>query len=774
MTHDEDTEAPQDEALEPMDDGDESTFDPCDFVLEEFESDEEYYRHWHQQIPEEVEFVLDQVQYRDDNGHTLEDDEAQAKDLTLLSTSRRKWSQIAATPTYINCYPISFDDNDPLAAERVKWALEHEVYNPAKMYRRKRRRAIIGAVVGRVWYMSAEWDGDLGEIVYRTKAPTDVFPAQGWQDIHDPQCPYVKVRDELTVGEVRNLARRYGQLSEEEILEIVADSTAGDSKGASKPSSRIPGMVNLQSAGGEGRPGASRKDVVQVLTCMYREDPERATLEDEQDETPLDPSEQFMRCWTCEHETKDHPTEDDGTLPDEGEQCPVCAAKAQQDGTDPQAVPRMEAVRALQPWRTEIKYPNGRWIVVLLNQRKCIFDGDWPYKKPNGMGTLRSFPLMQARIYDDPRYPIPHSDVSWQWNQQALATYMLQWAVDQMRTSGRVIFLPYRGIVDERGRPWQMSNRIDQVAFVKDPMMAEAVKDFQPRGLPDSWGLLYSQLISGFKGNLGTGELGLGPEQSKNLPVGTVHAIMESGDIPTDDATGMIRDEEGLWLGVIADMIQCCWDRNRWVRYLGKDGQAAYEYFSGADLCAVDVMITGDPGFDVLQAAKLDRMKVWFEMTPPQRKLAGEMLNLEPTRMSRYEQDEQQFMQTQKPPPPPPEKILSAIGSALSGIASIVKAAPGLVTVAQVEQILAIGGIQPDPMADATPAAPPPPTGGTTPPDGLPPNGMRGPGPAPNMSGSPRPDRQLPPAPGVSNSRDGGISQLSPELQQGLSAMVAG
>lgn len=758
------------EANETVHDGDElSSFDPVDFVLREFESDVEYYRTWHEQIPEEVEFVLDQVQYRDDMGHTLDDEDAQAKDTTLLNMARRKWSQIAASPTYINCYPVSQDGNDPLAAERTKWGLEHEVYNPAKMYRRKRRRAIIGCVVGRVWYLSAEWDSDLREVVYRTKAPIDVFPAPGWQDLHDPQCPYVKVRDEITVDEARNLARRYGQLTEEEILEIESDADAADSKGASKPSSRIPGMVNLRNMGEDG-PGSSRRNTVQVLTSMYRGDPERAVLEEELDPEDLSSDEQFMRCWTCEYETKDHPTQEDGSFPDTGEPCPNCAAKVQSEGGDPDTAPKMEAVRQLQPWRTEIKYPRGRWIVVLPNSRKCIYDGEWPYKKPNDQGTLRSFPLAQFRIYDDPRHAIPHSDVSWQWNQQALATYMLQWAVDQMRTSGRVIFLPYRGIVDERGRAWQMSNRIDQIAFVKDPMMANAVKDFQPRGLPDSWGLLYSQLVSGFKSNLGTGELGLGPEQSKNLPVGTVHAIMESGDIPTDDATGMIRDEEGLFLGVVADMLQCCWDRNRWVRYLGQDGQQAYEYFSGADLTAVDVMITGDPGFDVLQSAKLDRMAAWFKMTPPQRKLAGELLNLEPSRMAKFEQDEQQFAQSQSPPPPPPEKVLSAIGAALTGIANVYKIAPGLVTQDQVEQILSIGGIHPPGIPGAGgPAGP----GVAT--SGMPglhallaAHGAGGP-----MSGETPQDQNVKPAPGT-DLQMGGVHSLSPMLQKGLSAMVAG
>lgn len=754
-TDDDATEAADSSAAEPF-----SDFDSARYVLDEYEFRLEYYRHWHEQIPEEVEFVLDQVQFQDDLGHSKDDDEAQAKDMSLLSASRRKWSQISATPTYINCYPTD-QQLDPYAAERTKWALEHEVYNPAKMYRRKRRRAIIGAVVGRVWYMLAEWDRSLKEIVYRTKAPTDVFPCPGWQDVHDPQCPDVIIRDTITVQQARQRARDYG-MPEEEVMEIGPDEMTLGS-GGNKPSSRIPGMVSLSESSAEGKPGARRKDTVTILIMPCRNDPEQAEMENVGESIPLDRSDHFMRCWECEHETKAHPNaidpetgEDTGELPDTGEPCPVCAAKA----ADPTTVPRLQAVRALQPWRTEKRYPNGRWIEVLAESKKCIYDGAWPYEKPNAMGTLRSFPLAQFRIYDDPRYEIPHSDVSWQWNQQALATYMLQWAVDQMRTSGRVVFLPYRGVYDSQGRAWQMNNRLDQIAFVKDPMMANAVKEFQPSGLPASWNTLYSQLTSSFRGNLGTGELGLGPDQSKDLPVGTVHAIIESGDVPVDDATSMIRDEEGLFLGVIADMVQCCWDQARWIRYLGKDGQFAYEYVSGADVTGVDVTITGDPAFDILQASKLDRMKVWFTMTPPQRRLAARFLNLEPTQIAQYEQDEQQFMSGQKPLPPQPDKLLTAL-------AALAKAMPGALTPMQVQAALAMAGLPAGQPGMAGPGGPPPIMSAP----------MGGPAAAAkflatSLSGQQRNERPYPAVPGTNLSM-GGLDSLSPALQQGLRGMVS-
>ena len=63
MLDDGDTGA--DEANEAPDGDEASDFNATDFVLDEWENvDQPHYRVWHDQIAEEVEFVLDQVQYR--------------------------------------------------------------------------------------------------------------------------------------------------------------------------------------------------------------------------------------------------------------------------------------------------------------------------------------------------------------------------------------------------------------------------------------------------------------------------------------------------------------------------------------------------------------------------------------------------------------------------------------------------------------------------------------------------------------------------------------
>jgi hypothetical protein len=628
----------------------ESDWDPARQVINDLDVSEGYYRDLHTLVDEEMRFVLDQEQYEFDLGHSRSQDDVQVKDLALLSTSRRKWSQIGAAPIYINPVPLD-RQGDPFASERTKWALEREVYSKRRQFQMKRKRAIVGCIVGRLWYLTMEWDEDLQEIVYDTAPKSEVHKCPGFHSVHDPLCPWVVLEKTLTVSAARRLARKRG-VPENEVREIVADPGTNAADTARSRGTQ-PGTTRLDRTSPEGTPGSALAGSVKLLIGMYREDPERAEIESTLDDpVELAPEDQFMRCWQCGYETKDHPLDaTTGQLPAVGEPCPQCQTDAMgEDGQMPQSdvdESMLERVSTVEQVDRFPEFPNGRWIEVLKESRKVLYNGQWPYVKPNGQDTLRSYPMFEYYIYEDPRSDWPHSDVSWQFNMQALATYMLQWAVEQMRSSGRVIIMPKNALVDSRGRTIQYTNKLDQIAWIKDPQLAASIQEFQPRGLAQGWTELYGAISNSFRANLGTGEIGLGPGDSKDIPVGTVREIVDSGDIPVDDAIDMVREHDGQGFGVMADMIQCCWNINRWIRFLGPEGQQAFEYFSGADLVDVDVEVMGDPKFDATQAAMLSRWMEWFAMTPPQQMLTARTLNLPPSEVFQYQQAQMAFMATQ-------------------------------------------------------------------------------------------------------------------------------
>lgn len=635
----------------------ETDWDPARQVINDLDSSESYYRDLHTLVDEEMRFVLDQEQYEYDFGHTRSQDDVQVKDLGLLSTSRRKWSQMGAAPLYVKCQPVD-GQNDPLSAERAQWVIEREIYGKRKLFQMKRKRAIVGTVVGRLWYITIDWDEDLQELLYDTAPKSEVHKAPGFHSLHYPLCPWVVLEKTITVSAARRLARKRG-VPENEVREIVADpgTNAADT---ARTRGTQPGATRLDRVSPEGTPGSALAGTVKLLIGMYREDPERAEIESTLEEPqPLAPEDQFMRCWDCGYETQNHPLDaTTGQLPAVGEPCPQCAVNAQQD---PNAAPgepptdanasMLERVDTVEQVDSFPKFPDGRWIEVLKESRKVLYDGDWPYRKPSG-GTLSSYPLFEYTIYEDPRSDFPHSDTSWQFNMQALATYMLQWAVEQMRTSGRVIIMPKGALVDSRGKQLTYTNRIDQIAYIRDPQLASAIQEFQPAGIAQGWTELYSAISNSFRSNLGTGEIGLGPDQSKDIPVGTVKEIVESGDIPVDDAIAMIREADSHGFRIIAEMAQCCWNVNRWVNFRDPMGQIGWEYFSGADLCDVDVEVMGDPTFDAEQGAMLERYSTWFNMTPPQQMLTARMLSIPPSEVMQYQQAQMEWMAAQPPPQP--------------------------------------------------------------------------------------------------------------------------
>src|SRR5690242_9094920 len=132
-----------------------------------------------------------------------------------------------------------------------------------------------------------------------------------------------------------------------------------------------------------------------------------------------------MRCPECASEYTDHPRDDNGELPGIGNPCPRCA------DTKGDEAPNLDRIDELTTYQSSDEYPNGRKIVVLRDQEHLLYDGDWGFTKPNGRG-LSSFPIMEFRSYEDPRWRHGFSDTYYQYTQQLLASAVLRMGFEQM------------------------------------------------------------------------------------------------------------------------------------------------------------------------------------------------------------------------------------------------------------------------------------------------------------------------------------------------------
>lgn len=597
----------------------EDVFDVGEFTLERFEHASRYYQPWSDLITEELEFFFDLAHYQSDNGNTRSLTRIQPADLTLWSAVRRQWAQISNAPIYFNAMPVD-RDTDPDAAELVKRNIERVIHDPRLMYKRKRRRAIMGALVGRQWYLAAEWRRDVsdyGDAVFRLVDPRQAFPEPGYQDIHDPACPAFYEYRELTRDELE-------RLSEDEGWDIEGLPDADDARenvsSGSDPSLK-PGQVRLTSDTGAGAPGTELKGRYGFVVAWYRSDPEAIRDVEPAGSVPLDKSEQYMKCPTCGWQDHMADRDEAGELPMYGQPCPHCAAKMREDALtepDPDAVlPIMERVDLIEEEVERARYPHGRHVVVHWQTRRVVRDGAWPYEKPDG-GTLRSFPYMQVRCHEDVRWMYGNSETSIHWRMQLILDGLLRFAYEQMSRNVDVIVAPWNGLVDAKGRTFRFTDLHGQVAYARDAQTLDTLRHFQGSGIPSGWPNVYQAILGSIQSNLATGELNLTAERSKDIPVGTVNAIVESGNVPADDKIAAIREEEGIFLGVVADIYQSRSDLDRYIRYMGEDGQAAFALMSRADLRSVDIIVSAEPSLTMLDAAKMKSVMGWVGMMPPE------------------------------------------------------------------------------------------------------------------------------------------------------------
>lgn len=669
------------------DEQDDEPFDPVECALADYDHAVLYYEPWNTRLYDELEFCLEIIQYEADTGGTRDRGAVQPHDLSLLNLARRNWSQVSAAPIYLQTHAVNQDpqDTDTKGAERTKWALEREIYAPRKGYKKLRRRMLIGGFSCGLWWMRAQWNEKLQEILYDLLEPAQVNVAPGWKDHHDPTCPFVTIYEHLTYSQLEERAKPVAEGGEGwTIPESLNPTLSPISPGASQSTANVrPGQVKLSAEQGNGtRPGVPRRDVYGVITVMYREDPEGAYEAQENEPVKLTKEQRFMACDTCGYETTVHPRDVEGDLPMVGDPCPKCTARLGEDHPD---IPNLERQDEMSSVTETDVYANGRKIVILEDTEDLLFDGDWGFTNPKTKKGLDSFPLMGFRSYEDPRFFHGYSDTYYNYTGQLLASATLRMGFEQMANNVDILISPLHGLVDSKLQPFRHRAKQGRIAYLKDPSQADSLHHFQGSGLPQGWQTLYQSLQGSFQKNLGTGELGLGEQATRNIPVGTVRAIQESGEIPTDDHIAVLRDEEGSFLHVVAQMIQCKWTEPRWVRYLGADGKMAYDQFMGSDLSDVDVMITADPSLKAIRTEEADVVEKWMAAPPFQRRTMAKLLGIDSTIVTEYEADEQKAMQDQKPQTDP-TKLITAV-------ASMVKDAPHMVYENQVQAVLVMAGL---------------------------------------------------------------------------------
>ena len=279
------------------------------------------------------------------------------------------------------------------------------------------------------------------------------------------------------------------------------------------------------------------------------------------------------------------------------------------------------------------------------DEARPLKDGGWPTERPGY--TLRTYPYLIWRAYEHPTDPMGMSETSLSRTQMLAVDAMMRMGYEQMRDAKPLTILPLQGLVDATGQPFAFRDAQGNRAFYTTDLPPQGIQHFQAPGLNPAWGTYYNAMVGTLKGNEGSSDLAMGPAMSKDIPVGTLQMLTESGNIPIDDHRASLWEDVSLYLGVILDMARATYTVARATRFFGQDGRYKVELLKGADIPNMDVVVTNSPTLSVMNSEQLRAFKEFASAPPQLRRSLAKLLNIPPQTVREIEEEERRMAEMQ-------------------------------------------------------------------------------------------------------------------------------
>lgn len=557
---------------------------------------------------EELDFSLKHQHYEVEKTQNKSQKMVQPHTTKLFGLLRHKWSEASFQPVYIECRPQNPEQDDPQLAEDAKLAIESVTVNdPSKLYTRLRRRWIIGALSARSWVMAMDYDWGSGREIFRLVPPWHFHRAPGWQEIHDPTCPWVIEESHPRLQDAREM---YGWMNVEHLQ---SDADVERSERGQRNDEDIP----------------SDQETVTILKFWERRDESTQDVVTRYSECPM-PGCGFRAAGHMETDTM----------------CPHCMSAVLESREKTDTVPR---------------FPDGRLVIVAPRSRVVTYDDDWPC-------PLRSFPYMELRAYEHPIDPSGISDTTLHWDNIVLLNMAKRFAWDQLRKGAGVFLFPETGLMNAQRQPFEYSDLHGQMAFWSDPVKAQNTRYFPGPMVNPGVVTIHNLIAQDFEAGAGTSDFGLTSEDSKDIPVGTIRTLERVGNIPVRDFLEILREEESIGFGVLLDMLVHTWGPERAVEYLGEEGYYKIKMLQQASLSSMRVVVHAAPNFSRMKAEEMDNTIRWaqlFQMNPALAVLVAQQNNIPISIVRQIAQAAPQIPYDPSRGPQPPQAILDRMNGRL-------------------------------------------------------------------------------------------------------------
>lgn len=612
---------------------------------------EQFYGNDHILIGRELDFTINQQHYTDDN----ESDPQRIKPTTpmLLNQERHKAAQILKNSSFFEVRPRD-QERDPVAAAYMKALLNRYIQDPDSEYQDALEDVVDGALAARLWGITVGWDPECEELTFRSRDPRNIFWTPGFKNLHSRRVPYLIIKELMTPAEVERMGEQAGWKNTAGILPDAEAISSGQRAGSDTP---------IRDVNVAGRLSTETKFVT-VLMCYQRGLKQKKNLPAYR---ALDKGDRYMWCKTCDFKGLPQ-SYTQQELPKVGDLCPICDAAYQQDQQQPMPTgvpPAQPTIRIDREAvdREVMAYKKGQRLrIIAPAMARELWDGDWEY-------DTKGFTTLVYSPYNHPVDAIPKSDTYYYRSLACVADAMLRLGYEQMRKAHGIILAPQDSLFDANGEAYAFSEQRDIAYYDNEYLPPGSIQWFQPPGLNSAWPAYYQAIQGEFAANKGTGDVGLTPGQSKDIAVGTIETLVETGEIPVDRHIRRFRHFLSLTLTRATEILRSVLTTEIAVRVLGPDGVEAWRSMRASGLPGVDVVVTAEPDISKEEMDKAKDLIQLASQPPYLRRFVARSLGIDPRLLDELDQAEQAFIKSQQAQQPPPNP--QSPGPAANGGGSI-------------------------------------------------------------------------------------------------------
>lgn len=527
----------------------------------------EYWRPKNDMYGRLLAFCLDLEHYRTEEGFSKDKRRVQPRTQRQLNLIRHKASLLLRNMPTFTGHAVQPGASGK-AAEISRRIIENVFLDPLKGYHDTRSRFVWSALAGGRGNVAIDWHPIYG-VVTRFVDPRRVHITPGHTFMHSPLTPTVTEEVPMRQSELARMKDAGWRIP----ANLAPDDWKPDyATGGQRDDS----LVDFHSGQSANLPGADESEesdrIVTVIKTWYRHDP---FASDRKVEAEADLS---IDEW--------HFVDD------------ALGIKVPFDPENP--VPPMSEATG-QPLRLVTKrsdmYDSTRGedgylcIVAPFGQvDKPLFEGKWLEGSMSPDATLPSFPYMEMGCYTHPLRRQGISDTEATRTLVVVDNSSQRQAFEQTKQTGGILVTEAGALLDSEGNQFQFSDDPISIAYAKDRLSLDGVNFFQAPGMNATMPAFRNMVEQSWV-HIGTGDMALGPDRSRDIAASTVQQLQQQGDLPVQLHQQDLNLQESIG-GAVALAYCMAYMGDNAVSWVSDSGEVAYATVRGTDLVPLKVTVT--------------------------------------------------------------------------------------------------------------------------------------------------------------------------------------